>query len=1520
MSENLKIVNISSRTIDKDKLLYDASVRAVQFKVNSEKNLNVENGLNAALVKDAVDATDGAGNVTGGGYYAKVGWQAEKYAALNGKGNKLAKLVYEQTTTDKKTLTIGDVWDIGDGYRLTAQSIDTTTSPRQAWLALSKDGVKLDDKIIVHGQVYTYTKASLANETDVPIFVTYVDSVFSGATTDFIQLKYTWAVSTTVTEIKTGDKYGVMEVIEDGSIGTIKLRNTDSSVSLSQNSVVDVMGNLKFIVADNASVLRFYPMVGLPPMDRFELRGNVFDDSSPTMTWNALNFPGFWYDLNTNISTEELSFLGFSGDSSIDKEKIVYSTHTVKLTSKNPEISEYYMIGWQGEKFAPLYSYNTSSNTVDLPVCTPVCSISISRWFLDDRWKSLNESETWNLGNGYTLTPTGINGNAVTLSLRQNGFEVYRTIISPGTSADVGTHTMLYNTSISGINNVPIFSAYVNISGAKVEINHAYLLSDNPVKISLGDEISLFTVDQIDPIVLKNNIGVSLSQGSLIDLLGNIGFKVTDSNSIRFYPFTSKSLNISPPSVEILSPPDNTTIMQGEMMVLSGSARGSPDPYNYSWTSNIDGFLGNEKRILTFSLSPGTHRITMSVKDANGLTNTANSTITVTPVVTKNISGEPNVLGWNALNFPGFWYDKNVGEQTEKLQINALNNETRTIDKENLWYNTTMVPMKFMVSSEKNLNVEYGLNDSEGYYSIPSGGKYYNVTGWFGRKYVAINGKNNKLSKLLFEQTAVDEKTLTIGETWDLGEGWSLTANSIDAKTSPIYVWLELSKNGVKKDNKVSWEGGVYTYFENDIGREGNVPIFVTYIDNITASPTTDSVRLKYTWLISENIMEIRPGDKIGLLMVDMTYPLLKLKNENSITLAQGSTINIADGLRFRINNTSDLQYYPEMTVITGVLNQPPSDLTININNGASYTNSTSVTLSVSAINAQKMSFSNDRTTWSLWENYATTRSWTLTTGNGPRSVYFKTWNILGESSPKSESIVLDMEKPAVNITGPLNNNNIRFIDNMVRGEVIDDNIYSAKLTIKNEAHVIVKKYDLIVSNNKFLERVEYASDQNNTLELNALDKAGNTNTTYIQVYVNNNVNQTKLDVNSSVPVKIDAINETDTEIEFISNINQTNVTITITAITNGTEINNLNSSAFASSSQLAVGKIVEVNLTGLDASNVSEVQSVLIRMYYNTADLDLNGDDLIGSGDLNEDNMFIYWLNTTDNNWTKLLTNNPNWVIDSGRVKISGDNPGNVWVKVNHLSTFGLAAGLVPQPSGGGGNIYTSSGGGGGGGGGGASGENYSNIELKEKYEESIYKDKPTSYRFKNASNPVTFVNITGNVNAGSINTAVEVLKGTSTLVKEAAPGTVYKNFNIWVGTSGFATSNNIKEAIVVFRVENSWFDSNAIARGDTKLVRWDGAKWITLETSEKTRDSTYTYFEGKTISFSPFAITGLKSASVSSTSPSDATPSQTTQAGTPEAAATTGGTTPQINLFLIIGVIVILGIISAVYLKYKK
>jgi hypothetical protein len=115
---------------------------------------------------------------------------------LNSKVDKLTKLVIEQGTeaSEKKTLAVGETWNIGNGWTLIASSVNANTTPKQVWLTLNKDGVKKDDKILSSGTpdakpVYTYVETSIAGEVDVPMFVTYVDSVFTGATSDMVQLR-----------------------------------------------------------------------------------------------------------------------------------------------------------------------------------------------------------------------------------------------------------------------------------------------------------------------------------------------------------------------------------------------------------------------------------------------------------------------------------------------------------------------------------------------------------------------------------------------------------------------------------------------------------------------------------------------------------------------------------------------------------------------------------------------------------------------------------------------------------------------------------------------------------------------------------------------------------------------------------------------------------------------------------------------------------------------------------------------------------------------------------------------------------------------------------------------------------------------------------------------------------------------------------------------------------------------------------------------------------------------------------
>ncbi|MCZ7394082.1 MAG: S-layer protein domain-containing protein [Candidatus Methanoperedens sp.] len=231
----------------------DGSAQDLQYEtVLTTKTLKVvENGHNSSELLTAFP----------GGVYPILGWQAQPYIAVKNNSKKLARLLIEQgnATSEKKSLTVGETWDIGDGWTLTAQSIDAKASPRQVWLVLSKDGVKLDDKVIGQGDIYVYTEKSFAGESDVPLFVTYVDSVFAGATSDMVQLRFTWAISKSVTEVKSADVFGNMEVITANNTNLL-LRNKDKTVTLTKDGTVDIMGELKFRVADS-DVLRYYPMV-----------------------------------------------------------------------------------------------------------------------------------------------------------------------------------------------------------------------------------------------------------------------------------------------------------------------------------------------------------------------------------------------------------------------------------------------------------------------------------------------------------------------------------------------------------------------------------------------------------------------------------------------------------------------------------------------------------------------------------------------------------------------------------------------------------------------------------------------------------------------------------------------------------------------------------------------------------------------------------------------------------------------------------------------------------------------------------------------------------------------------------------------------------------------------------------------------------------------------------------------------------------------------------------------------------
>jgi len=98
--------------------------------------------------------------------------------------------------------------------------------------------------------------------------------------------------------------------------------------------------------------------------------------------------------------------------------------------------------------------------------------------------------------------------------------------------------------------------------------------------------------------------------------------------------------------------------------------------------------------------------------------------------------------------------------------------------------------------------------------------------------------------------------------------------------------------------------------------------------------------------------------------------------------------------------------------------NQPPAG-TVVINGGATLTNTTAVTLTLSATDAAsavtQMRFSNDGTTYSAAETYAPSRVWTMATADGTKTVYVQFKDAVGNwSAAATDTIVLDTTPPAI--------------------------------------------------------------------------------------------------------------------------------------------------------------------------------------------------------------------------------------------------------------------------------------------------------------------------------------------------------------------------------------------------------------------------------------------------------------------------------------------------------------------------
>jgi len=540
------------------------------------------------------------------GSYQVIGFMAERYfagyTANSSFANDNISVISEGQLSkvlidsdDQKSLYTGSSLVLEDGYSLNILEVDVNGD--KVWVQLEKDGNAVDDAFLSSNNDYVY-ETDLGDVENVPVIAVHFAEIFSGRETNAVFVEGIFQISDKYVEIENGDEFGEMEVSSISSSG-IKMRNSDS-ISLSKGDTIDIMGKLGFIVAD-ADDLRFAPIVETSEPGIYELRGTVHDEKFNTTAWTPFNFEGFYYNIDENVSTESLSIEELDGRT-IDEDMLVYSTKPALVEFEHEGWGSYQVLGFMAEKYFAGYPANTFGNSKSVSVLSD--SVLSKVLVDDDDKKSMYTGSSLTLENGYSLkaAEVDVNGEKILFELYKDGEQLDSEIISQN-----GDY--IYKADIGGAEDVPMIAVHVSTVFSSRETDAVFVegifqIADDYLELAQGDSFGEMEISSISGtgVTMKNEDSISLSEDDVIDLMGNVKFKVADSSVLRFYPFvevetsTGDQLEISMPDVlvvgkqaEILVMARNVSVGGVELLVGNESIGTTGDGGNLTYTPEREG-------------------------------------------------------------------------------------------------------------------------------------------------------------------------------------------------------------------------------------------------------------------------------------------------------------------------------------------------------------------------------------------------------------------------------------------------------------------------------------------------------------------------------------------------------------------------------------------------------------------------------------------------------------------------------------------------------------------------------------------------------------------------------------------------------------------------------------------------------------------------------------------------------------------------------------------------------------------
>ncbi len=287
------------------------------------------------------------------------------------------------------------------------------------------------------------------------------------------------------------------------------------------------------------------------PMHAQEIRGAIATD---TYWWTADNFAGFYYDIDSDIKTEELIATVSEGKKLLEPDGVTYNTRAMADDFEFEDWGAYNVIGFMGDKY--FAGYLDTPDTTDDILFEESDDENV---LFDEQLLTIlmdNDKETimvpgvpLELAEGYRLNIKNIDNNGMLLELTKNGQVLDSKILLPSTSfAGMDDKTYCYKKDIGDTNGIVTIAVHfknaVTIGNQTMAtVDGLWQLSDEARDVSTNTEYDMMTIQTVtsDSITMNNEDNdITLSRNQEIRLMPGISIRTanSDDDALRYYIFS----------------------------------------------------------------------------------------------------------------------------------------------------------------------------------------------------------------------------------------------------------------------------------------------------------------------------------------------------------------------------------------------------------------------------------------------------------------------------------------------------------------------------------------------------------------------------------------------------------------------------------------------------------------------------------------------------------------------------------------------------------------------------------------------------------------------------------------------------------------------------------------------------------------------------------------------------------------------------------------------------------------------